>query len=289
VTASTFELRFCADVERLDDAGIDGGNNIYGTVQIMIGNTGFPCVRKAAFDSRLAVSDHGDGESHKDLFAFGQAGDTVRIAVELPEIGLFGHGTVLPESHQISVFTGGIGGLRNRLVERHLRTVVRLAVAGNWGNRSDLRSPEEASGFGDQTVGMAGVYVKRKRLSHLTVVFRTGPDANRRVGESQQVAAGCNSQSGHRGMVLDLPVVDGQDSYDSRKFERGIGPRRFGRCRGSGASEDIQKPCGKAERPRYAAHAIPPHLYGSLSDRFFSSIELHGRECQRFWSREGGH
>jgi hypothetical protein len=94
LTAGPFELRFGADIERLDDAGIDSGNDIHGTVQVMVGHTGFPCVRKATFDSRLAISDHGNGESHKDLLAFGQIGDAVRVAIELPKVGLVGHGTV---------------------------------------------------------------------------------------------------------------------------------------------------------------------------------------------------
>jgi hypothetical protein len=62
-------LGFGADVERLKNPGIDSCNDIHGTVQIGFINVCFPCVRKAAFYSRLAVTHHGDGKTHEYLFA----------------------------------------------------------------------------------------------------------------------------------------------------------------------------------------------------------------------------
>ncbi len=90
--ALAFELSFGADIERLQNPGIDGGNDIYRTVQIGVINPCFPCVRKAAFHSRLTIANHGDGKAHEDFFAFTQIVDRVSIAIELPEISSLNHG-----------------------------------------------------------------------------------------------------------------------------------------------------------------------------------------------------
>jgi hypothetical protein len=64
-----FELGFGADVERLKNPCINGCDHIHSAVEIGVVNTCFPCVRKAAFYSRLAVTNHGDGKTHEYLFA----------------------------------------------------------------------------------------------------------------------------------------------------------------------------------------------------------------------------
>jgi hypothetical protein len=89
--ALAFELGFGADVERLKNPRIDGCNHIHGAVQIDFVNTRFPCVRKAAFHSRLAIAHHGDGKTHEYLFAFAQIFNGVSIAVKPPEISSFNH------------------------------------------------------------------------------------------------------------------------------------------------------------------------------------------------------
>lgn len=91
LVALAFELGFRADVERLKNPCIDGCNDIHGTVQIGFVNAGFPCVRKAAFYSRLTIAHHSDGKSHKDLFAFTQIINGVSIAVKLTEISSLHH------------------------------------------------------------------------------------------------------------------------------------------------------------------------------------------------------
>jgi len=45
----------------LNNPGVYGGDDIYGTIQVYVSNAGVPCVRKAAFDSRLAITHHGHG------------------------------------------------------------------------------------------------------------------------------------------------------------------------------------------------------------------------------------
>jgi hypothetical protein len=97
------ELRFGANVERLHNPGIHRCNDIHGTVQIVFTDAGFPCVRKTAFHSRLAIAHYGDGESHEHFFAFAQITYGVGIAVELTEIGSFRHGSLLWIEHGLSL------------------------------------------------------------------------------------------------------------------------------------------------------------------------------------------
>jgi hypothetical protein len=94
-TGRTFELRFGADVERLNNPGVDRRDHVHGAIQVSIGNPGFPCVRKASFDSRLTIAHHGHGQAHEDLLAFAQIGHRMRIAVELPEISPITHSSLL--------------------------------------------------------------------------------------------------------------------------------------------------------------------------------------------------
>ncbi|ETX00956.1 MAG: hypothetical protein ETSY1_09360 [Candidatus Entotheonella factor] len=89
--ALTFELGFGANVERLQNTCIDGSDHIHSTVQIGFVNTCFPCIRKAAFHSRLTVAHHGNRKAHEDLFTFTQIVNGVSIAVKLPEISSLNH------------------------------------------------------------------------------------------------------------------------------------------------------------------------------------------------------
>jgi hypothetical protein len=66
------ELSCSTNVERLNNAGIDCGNDVYGSVQVCLSNTGFPCVRKASLDSRLTVTDEGNCQPNQNLLAFAQ-------------------------------------------------------------------------------------------------------------------------------------------------------------------------------------------------------------------------
>jgi hypothetical protein len=85
-------------MERLQNARIDSGDDINGTIQIVFIDSRFPCVRKAAFDSRLTVAREGDGEPHKYFFTLAEVRHRVSIAVELAEIGFFAHDVLLAKT-----------------------------------------------------------------------------------------------------------------------------------------------------------------------------------------------
>ena len=57
----------------LDHAGIDGGDEIDGCVQVFFRHTGFQRPLDASVTSRLATATHGDRQPDERLFAFGQA------------------------------------------------------------------------------------------------------------------------------------------------------------------------------------------------------------------------
>jgi hypothetical protein len=115
VVSGTLQLRLRADIERLQNARIDSGDHINGTIQIVLLDAGFPCVRKAAFDSRLTVARKGDGEPHQYFFTLAEVRHRVGIAVELAEIGFFAHHVLLAETR----LTG-----RNSVAVRRLQTLL---------------------------------------------------------------------------------------------------------------------------------------------------------------------
>jgi hypothetical protein len=87
----------------LDNPGIHCGNDIHGSIQVGIGNPGFPCVRKASFHSRLTIADHGYGQPHEDLLTLTQVGYGVGITIELSEVGSFRHGPLLIDLASIAL------------------------------------------------------------------------------------------------------------------------------------------------------------------------------------------
>jgi len=85
------ELRFGTHVQRLDDPGIDGRDHIHGTVEVCLRDARLPCVRKASFDSWLAVTHEGDCQPHEDLFTLAQVGHGMCITIKLPKIRALTH------------------------------------------------------------------------------------------------------------------------------------------------------------------------------------------------------
>ena len=75
-------------VEGLQDAGVDGGDDVHRGIEVFLGNVCFPCVRKAAVHSGIAVPGHGHGEAEKDLLPFAEALDRVGVPIELTEVCL---------------------------------------------------------------------------------------------------------------------------------------------------------------------------------------------------------
>jgi hypothetical protein len=115
VVGGTLELRLRADIERLQNARIDSGDHINGTIQIVFIDSGFPCVRKAALDSRLTVARKGNGEPHKYFFTLAEVRCRVGITVELAEIGFFAHHVLLADTR----LTG-----RDSVAVRRLQTLL---------------------------------------------------------------------------------------------------------------------------------------------------------------------
>ena len=87
----TLELSCGANVQRLKNAGIDCRNDVHGSVQICLRDTGFPCVRKASLYSRLTVTYEGNRQPNKYLLALTQVGHRMRIPVKLAEIRALAH------------------------------------------------------------------------------------------------------------------------------------------------------------------------------------------------------
>ena len=92
---SALELGGGANAQRLYNAGIDCRNNVHGSVQICLRDTGFPCVRKAPLHSRLTVTYEGNRQPNKYLLALAQIGHRMRISIKLAEIRALTHGFLL--------------------------------------------------------------------------------------------------------------------------------------------------------------------------------------------------
>jgi hypothetical protein len=89
------KLRLGPKVRRLHDPGIHRRDHIHGAVEVVIGDPGFPCVRKASLHSILTVARQRHGEPHERLLPLAQVAGRVRVAVELAKIAPFGHGLLL--------------------------------------------------------------------------------------------------------------------------------------------------------------------------------------------------
>jgi hypothetical protein len=89
------ELSCGAHVQRLNNAGIDCRNDVHGSIQICLRNTGFPCVRKASLYSRLTITYEGNRQPDKYLLALAQVGHRMRIPIKLAEIRALTHDFLL--------------------------------------------------------------------------------------------------------------------------------------------------------------------------------------------------
>ena len=81
------ELSCGANVQRLNNAGIDCRNDVHGSVQLCLRDTGFPCVRKAPLHSWIAKAHHRDGKAHEHFFTLGEALDGMRVLIEGSKVG----------------------------------------------------------------------------------------------------------------------------------------------------------------------------------------------------------
>ncbi len=113
-----FYLGFGAHVERLDNPGVHGGNHVSRTIQICLRDISFPCVRKAPFHSRLTIADHGNGQSHKDFFAFREIWHRMRITVKCAKVGSLTHHVLLTKA--VATHTPGRQSLSAKAMDNHL-------------------------------------------------------------------------------------------------------------------------------------------------------------------------
>ena len=74
-------------IQRLQHPGVHGGNDINRCIQLFLSHSRFPCVRKAAFHSRIAEPHRRDGEADEHLLAFAKALDGVSVTVEGSKVG----------------------------------------------------------------------------------------------------------------------------------------------------------------------------------------------------------
>jgi hypothetical protein len=73
-------------IERLQDACIHRGDDIYRCIQFFVGHSRFPCIRKAPFHSRIAEAHHRHGKTDEHLLAFGETLDSMGVTIELAKI-----------------------------------------------------------------------------------------------------------------------------------------------------------------------------------------------------------
>jgi hypothetical protein len=74
-------------IQRLQHPGVHSGNDINRCIQLFLSHSRFPCVRKAAFHSRITEAHHRDGEADEHLLAFAKTFDGVSIAIEGSKVG----------------------------------------------------------------------------------------------------------------------------------------------------------------------------------------------------------
>jgi hypothetical protein len=81
-----FVSRLDPQIERLQHSRIDGGDNVDRRIQLFLCHSGFPCIRKAAFHSRVAKPHHRHGEPDQHLLALAQAFNRMSFAVERSKV-----------------------------------------------------------------------------------------------------------------------------------------------------------------------------------------------------------
>jgi hypothetical protein len=77
----------------LQHPGVYCGDHIDRRIQLFFRHARFPCVRKAAFHSRIAKPHHRDREADEHLLAFAEAFDGVSIAIKSSKVGFLQMGT----------------------------------------------------------------------------------------------------------------------------------------------------------------------------------------------------
>jgi hypothetical protein len=99
---SVRQLRFASLldplVQRLQHARIHRSDYVYCRIEFLFRHPGFPCVRKASFDSRVAQSHHRNGQADEHLFAVAETFDSMGVTVEGAKISFLQGMSLLSDS-----------------------------------------------------------------------------------------------------------------------------------------------------------------------------------------------
>jgi len=74
-------------IQGLQNTRIYGGDYVNCSIQLFLGHSRFPCVRKAAVHSRIAKPHHRDGETDEHLFPLAQALYCMRVTIKGTKVG----------------------------------------------------------------------------------------------------------------------------------------------------------------------------------------------------------
>ena len=83
-------------IQGLQNPRIHRGNYVHSRVQLFLGHSRFPCVRKAPLHSMIAKPHHGDGETDQHLLPLGETLHGVSVAVKCTKISFLQRHQLIP-------------------------------------------------------------------------------------------------------------------------------------------------------------------------------------------------
>jgi hypothetical protein len=89
-------------IQRLQDACVHRGDDIYCRIQFFVGHSRFPCIRKAPFHSRIAKPHHRHGQADEHFFSIGETFDGMGVPIKLAKISF------LQSASLLSAFNPGL-------------------------------------------------------------------------------------------------------------------------------------------------------------------------------------
>jgi hypothetical protein len=268
------ELSCGTNVQGLNNAGIDGGNDVHASVQVCLRNTGCPCVRKASLYSRLTVAYKGNGQSNKDLLALAQVSYRMRIPIKLAEIRALTHGFLLgsPSQRQGRAAPEGLvtaWWLKLWCLYLRLCTGMGCTVVRNQGMGCDHRSPDDPSRPGLKDILMPCLDLKAQGLMLLASVL----GAVSRVGQVQDMRARGDLYVSYPQTRIKGLIVERYEAYRLWQDEARVGLRTMGLF---GVGEATQQPAGPSKEQ------YKPTKCSSHGDRPMSIFGSSGIVCRTY-------
>jgi hypothetical protein len=77
-------------IQRLKHSRVYGGDYINCRIKFLFGHARFPCVRKAAVNSRIAESHHRNRQTDEHFLALGEALHRMRISIKGSKVSFLG-------------------------------------------------------------------------------------------------------------------------------------------------------------------------------------------------------